>query len=108
MNVAIKTDGPIGTRYRIGALVSLASIAMLFTSLSSAYIVRSGLTLDWFPIAVPLDPSQVAQGLTSTLTLLAQQPPPDLGQASIKEVWNWAVNNWRPQALAGKAQARCP
>jgi cytochrome c oxidase subunit 3 len=53
MNVAIKTEGLIGTRYRIGMWVSLASIVMLFTSLSSAYIVRSGLTYDWFPIAVP-------------------------------------------------------
>ena len=53
MSEAINTDIRVGTRYRIGALVSLASIAMLFTSLSSAYIVRSGLTYDWFPIAVP-------------------------------------------------------
>jgi cytochrome c oxidase subunit 3 len=53
MNVAIKTENVVGNRYRIGMLVSLASIAMLFTSLSSAYIVRSGVTYDWFPIAVP-------------------------------------------------------
>ncbi|HSE19031.1 MAG TPA: cytochrome c oxidase subunit 3 [Pyrinomonadaceae bacterium] len=53
MDVALKTDKFVGNRYRIGTLVSLASIAMLFTSLSSAYIVRSGVTYDWFPIAVP-------------------------------------------------------
>jgi cytochrome c oxidase subunit III len=53
MNEAINTDGVVGSRYRIGMLVSLASIAMLFTSLSSAYIVRSGVTYDWYPIAVP-------------------------------------------------------
>ena len=53
MNAAINTDGVVGNRYRIGMLVSLASIAMLFTSLSSAYIVRSGVTYDWYPIAVP-------------------------------------------------------
>ena len=53
MNVAVKRDNFVGNRYRIGMLVSLASIAMLFTSLSSAYIVRSGVTYDWFPIAVP-------------------------------------------------------
>jgi cytochrome c oxidase subunit 3 len=53
MNVAINTDNAGGNRYRIGMLVSLASIAMLFTSLSSAYVVRSGVTYDWFPIAVP-------------------------------------------------------
>ena len=33
--------------------VTLASIAMLFTSLSSAYIVRSGTAADWIPLAVP-------------------------------------------------------
>ena len=53
MNAAINTESGWGTRYRIGMLVSLASIAMLFTSLSSAYIVRSGVTYDWYPIAVP-------------------------------------------------------
>jgi len=53
MNVAINTETPTGNRYRIGMLVSLASIAMLFTSLSSAYIVRSGTINDWIPIAVP-------------------------------------------------------
>ena len=62
MNVAINT--PTGNRYRIGMLVTLASIAMLFTSLSSAYIVRSGLT-DWFAIAVP----RVMFGSTALLLL---------------------------------------
>ncbi len=65
MNVALKTDNFIGNRYRIGVLVSLASIAMLFTSLSSAYIVRSGVTYDWYPIAVP----RVMFGSTALLIL---------------------------------------
>ena len=65
MSVAIKRDGGIGNRYRIGMLVSLASIVMLFTSLSSAYIVRSGLVYDWFPIAVP----RVMFGSTALLLL---------------------------------------
>jgi glutamyl-Q tRNA(Asp) synthetase len=58
--------------------------------------------------AVPVDPSQVAQGLTSTLTLLSQQPPPELGRMPIQEVWKWALANWRPQALVGQTEARCP
>src|SRR5215213_9333109 len=53
MQATVNTNGFVGNRYRIGMLVSLASIAMLFTSLSSAYIVRSGVTYDWYPIAVP-------------------------------------------------------
>ena len=65
MNVAIKTEQVVGNRYRIGMLVSLASIAMLFTSLSSAYIVRSGVTYDWYPMAVP----RVMFGSTALLIL---------------------------------------
>ena len=65
MNVAINTENPTGNRYRIGMLVSLASIAMLFTSLSSAYIVRSGVMFDWFPLAVP----RVLFGSTALLLL---------------------------------------
>src|SRR5215211_7473757 len=53
MAVAIKTEASIVTRYRIGTWVALASLAMLFTSLSSAYVVRSGVSADWFPLSVP-------------------------------------------------------
>lgn len=42
-----------GNRYRIGMWVALASIMMLFTSLSSAYVVRAGGARDWVPIAMP-------------------------------------------------------
>jgi cytochrome c oxidase subunit III len=42
-------------RYRIGMWVALASILMLFTALTSAYIVRSRLSTanDWQPISMP-------------------------------------------------------
>ena len=53
MSVAIKTESFSGSRYRIGMWVGLASIVMMFTSLSSAYIVRSGTANDWSPIATP-------------------------------------------------------
>src|SRR5215813_2796992 len=62
---AINTDNVLVSRYRIGAWVALASIAMLFTSLSSAYIVRSGTMYDWLPIAVP----RVMFGSTALLLL---------------------------------------
>src|SRR5713226_7394041 len=41
------------SRYRIGAWVAIASILMLFTALTSAYIVRSASGNDWRPIAMP-------------------------------------------------------
>ncbi len=40
-------------RYRIGMWVALASILMLFTALTSAYIVRAASANDWRPIAMP-------------------------------------------------------
>jgi cytochrome c oxidase subunit 3 len=42
-------------RYRIGVLVGIASILMMFTALASAYIVRSGLpgSVDWRSMPVP-------------------------------------------------------
>jgi len=42
-------------RYRIGMWVALGSITMLFTALTSAYIVRSRLNTanDWQPLSVP-------------------------------------------------------
>ncbi len=42
-----------GSRYRIGAWVLVAGIAMFFTALSSAYIVRAASATDWRPLALP-------------------------------------------------------
>lgn len=40
-------------RYRIGMWVGLASILMMFTALSSAYIVRAASASDWQPLQMP-------------------------------------------------------
>jgi len=56
--------------------------------------------------AAPIDPSTASRAITSTLTHLSQTPPPELAHSSIKDVWNWAVAHWRPQALAGKSEVR--
>ncbi|MGI8838810.1 MAG: cytochrome c oxidase subunit 3 [Pyrinomonadaceae bacterium] len=40
-------------RYRIGMWVGMASILMLFTGLSSAYIVRAASANDWQPLRMP-------------------------------------------------------
>jgi cytochrome c oxidase subunit 3 len=57
-------------RYRIGMWVGLASIAMMFTSLSSAYIVRYASANDWLPLAIPrLMFLSTALILTSSVTL---------------------------------------
>jgi cytochrome c oxidase subunit 3 len=57
-------------RYRIGMWIALASILMLFTALTSAYIVRAGTGNDWRPIAMPrLLWASTALILTSSLTI---------------------------------------
>lgn len=53
MAAVIKTENLGGSRYRIGMWLALASVMMLFTSLSSAYVVRAGTARDWVPIAMP-------------------------------------------------------
>jgi glutamyl-Q tRNA(Asp) synthetase len=58
--------------------------------------------------ALPLDLTSAPGVLTATLTYLSQAPPPELAHSSIKEVWKWAFANWKPQALAGKTEVRCP
>lgn len=40
-------------RYRIGMWVAMASILMLFTALTSAYIVRAASGGDWQPLSMP-------------------------------------------------------
>src|SRR5687767_10906571 len=40
-------------RYRIGMWVAMAAILMMFTALTSAYIVRSASASDWQPIKMP-------------------------------------------------------
>ena len=53
MNVAIKTEHLTVNHSRTGVWVALASMVMLFTSLSSAYIVRSASSFDWVPLRAP-------------------------------------------------------
>ena len=65
MNAAIKTENTLVSRYRLGMWVALASLVMLFTSLSSAYVVRSGIAIDWFPLTVP----RVMYGSTALILL---------------------------------------
>ncbi|HEY0079725.1 MAG TPA: cytochrome c oxidase subunit 3 [Pyrinomonadaceae bacterium] len=48
-----RRESDAAERYRIGMWVALASIVMLFTALTSAYIVRSGISNDWRPLALP-------------------------------------------------------
>jgi cytochrome c oxidase subunit 3 len=77
-------------RYRIGMWVALASIMMLFTALSSAYIVRSRLSTanDWQPIAVP-------QMLwLSTALILLSSATFEVARKSIRRGTDGAYRHW--------------
>jgi cytochrome c oxidase subunit 3 len=63
-------------RYRIGVLVGMASILMMFTALASAYIVRAGLpeSIDWRTTGMP--PAVIV----STLLIVASSLTMSLSQ----------------------------
>ena len=41
------------SKYRLGMWVALAGVAMMFTALTSAYIVRASTSNDWRPLGMP-------------------------------------------------------
>ncbi|HWT02619.1 MAG TPA: cytochrome c oxidase subunit 3 [Pyrinomonadaceae bacterium] len=53
MSTTITTRNTPADRYRTGVLVALAGVMMMFTALTSAYIVRAGTWNDWRPVAMP-------------------------------------------------------
>ncbi|MFN7087955.1 MAG: tRNA glutamyl-Q(34) synthetase GluQRS [Burkholderiales bacterium] len=46
-------------------------------------------------LAPPLDASRPAPLLVAALAFLGQQPPATLAAASVREIWQWALENWR-------------
>jgi cytochrome c oxidase subunit 3 len=53
MVALVKNDSRDGAPYRLGMVVGLAAMVMLFTSLTSAYIVRAAASNDWVILPVP-------------------------------------------------------
>jgi glutamyl-Q tRNA(Asp) synthetase len=56
--------------------------------------------------AVPLAPQEAAAQLWQVLNWLEQAPPTALAQATVAEVWSWALAHWRPERLAGCRERR--
>jgi len=56
--------------------------------------------------AVPLDTGRAVSALWKALDWLKQEPPPDLAGTSVREIWAWALPNWRPERLAGCRELR--
>src|SRR5215213_1744013 len=75
-------------RYRIGMWVGLASVAMMFTSLSSAYIVRSASANDWIPLPLP------RLILVSTGLLLASSVTLEVARRKLKAALSRPYSQW--------------
>jgi len=76
------------SRYRLGMLVALASVVMLFTSLTSAYVVRAAVTNDWTPLPVPR-----AVWLSTTFILLSSATL-EFAKRALKNQANDSYRRW--------------
>jgi glutamyl-Q tRNA(Asp) synthetase len=52
--------------------------------------------------AKPLDVRNAADNLWFCLDFLGQNPPHELKQYSLSEIWQWAVRSWNPQRIPKK------
>ncbi len=77
-----------GTRFRTGAWVLVAGIVMLFTALTSAYIVRSASSNDWQPIAMP----KVLW--LSTALILISSITMEISRRSVKQQRDQVYGRW--------------
>ena len=75
-------------RYRIGMWVALASVTMMFTSLSSAYIVRANTANDWVSLPMP----RVL--IVSTILILASSVTLELARRKLKAALPKAYTQW--------------
>ena len=76
------------SRYRLGTWVALASILMLFTALSSAYIVRAASSSDWQPLAMP----RIL--LLSSLLLLVSSGTLETARRKLRQAATSAYKSW--------------
>ncbi len=79
---------PSADRYRIGMWVALAAIVMMFTALTSAYIVRAASANDWRPIAMP----RIL--LLSTVLIIISSVTLEVGRQKLKAAFESSYRNW--------------
>jgi glutamyl-Q tRNA(Asp) synthetase len=56
--------------------------------------------------APPVDSLPPSQALWEALAFLRQEPPQALREASIEEIWEWAVTHWQTGVLKGRRSFR--
>jgi len=76
------------SRYRIGMWVAMAAILMMFTALTSAYIVRSASANDWQPLKMP----RIL--LLSTLLILVSSGTLETARRKLKDAAANAHRRW--------------
>jgi glutamyl-Q tRNA(Asp) synthetase len=67
-------------------------------------IDANGIKLSKSTGAATVDARQPAQELWRTLQFLKQGPPPDLRRGPVATLWEWAIEHWQAQPLAGLRQ----
>jgi glutamyl-Q tRNA(Asp) synthetase len=67
-------------------------------------IDANGIKLSKSTGAAAVDAHQPAQQLWRTLQFLGQSPPPTLRRGPAAALWDWAIENWQAQPLAGLRQ----
>jgi glutamyl-Q tRNA(Asp) synthetase len=58
--------------------------------------------------ALPLTADAPSRQLWQVLDWLEQAPSPGLARAPVREIWQWAIPNWKPERLAGHRERRLP
>ena len=56
--------------------------------------------------SVPLAAREAPWQLWRVLDWLEQAPPQELKAAPVREIWAWAIPNWRPERLYGRKERR--
>jgi cytochrome c oxidase subunit 3 len=89
VDAAASSFTPTGMRTGIvGMWVALSGVLMLFTALTSAYIVRAGLSDDWRPLVMP------RMLWLSTVLILASSLSLELARRCLKRERDQAYSRW--------------
>jgi glutamyl-Q tRNA(Asp) synthetase len=56
--------------------------------------------------AIALDPRDAPRQLLRTLEWIGQEPPAELAGAPVREIWTWALANWKPERIRGVRERR--
>jgi glutamyl-Q tRNA(Asp) synthetase len=91
------------TARQIALLAALGAAAPMYAHVPLA-IDANGIKLSKSTGAAAVDARQPARELWRTLQFLKQGPPPKLRRGPVAPLWEWAIEHWQAQPLAGLRQ----